>query len=272
MSFDDQTYAQIASYLNNQMDEVEKTAFEALLESDAELTSFLETYKTLEGVYNEEKWTIKTTASIDEVKELARQFRADDVVDLSKKIRTIQQENHTQKSPKKKTYFYYISSAVAIAAIFTLFYFSFMQSLSPADAFEQYHNWNTLPSFQDKGIIDDDTKANLIKAETLFEEKKYKEALTLFSSTTKNKTYIPNAALYIGISQLELQQYTAALKTFEILKNSDAIDHHKAYWYTALVYLKQDDADKAKKILEVLVQNPDYYNSKKAQKLLKKLK
>lgn len=272
MSFDDQTYAQIASYLNNQMDGAEKTAFEAQLESDAELASFLETYKNLEGVYNEEKWTIKATASVDEIKEIARQFRADDVVDLSKKIRAIQQENSSKNPTKKKTYFYYISSAVAVAAICTLFYFSFMQPLSPTDAFEQYHNWNTLPSFQDKGIIDNDTKANLIKAETLFEEEKYKEALALFSSTTKNKTYIPNAALYIGISQLELQQYTEALKTFEVLKNSDVIDKHKAYWYTALVYLKQDDADNAKKILETLVQNPDYYNFKKAQKLLKKLK
>lgn len=271
MSFDDQTYARIASYLNNQMDEAEKTAFEALLESDAELASFLETYKTLEGVYNEEKWTVKTTASVEEVKKLAHQFRTDDVLDLSKKIRAIQQENHVQKSPKRKTYFYYISSAVAVAAIFTLFYFSFMQSLSPNEAFEQYHNWNTLPSFQDKGIAGD-TKANLIKAETLFEEGKYKEALTLFSSTTKNIDYNPNAALYIGISQLELQQYSEALKTFDVLKNSDAIDKHKAHWYTALIYLKQGDAEKAKNTLEILIQNPTYYNYEKAQKLRKKLK
>ncbi|WP_430411296.1 tetratricopeptide repeat protein [Kordia sp.] len=271
MSFDDQTYAQIASYLNNQMDETAKKAFETLLQSDAELASFLETYKTLEGVYNEAKWTVTTTASVEEIKELAQQFRAADVVDVSTKIRAIQQENRVQKSPKKKTYFYYISSAIAVAAICTLFYFSFMQSLSPNDAFEQYHNWSTLPSFKDKGIANT-TKANLIKAETLFTQENYKEALALFSSTTNNQVYNPKAVLYIGVSQLELQQYSEAIQTFHQLKNSDAIDNHKAYWYLTLVYLKQNDAEKAKQTLEILVQNPANYNFDKAQKLLKKLK
>ncbi len=268
MSFDDQTYAQIASYLNNQMDEAEKKAFEALLQNDAELASFLETYKTLEGVYNEEKWTVKTTASIEEVKELTQQFRADDVVDISKKIRAIQQENRKEKSPRKKTYFYYISSVIAIAAMFTLFYFTFMQSLSATDAFEQYHDWSTLPTFQTKS----DSINSLPLARALFKEEKYNEALTVFKSYTTKHEYSPKVALYIGVSQLELQQYSEAIQTFDFLKNSDAIDHHKAYWYTTLLYLKQNDTENAKQTLEILVQNPNYYNYEKAQKLLKKLK
>lgn len=268
MSFDDQTYSQITSYLNNQMDDTEKTAFEAQVESDTELASFLETYTTLEGVYNEEKWAIKTTATKEEIKELAKQFRTGEVADISKKIRVIQQQANAQVRSKKKTYFYYISTAVAIAAIFMLFYFSFMQPLTANDAYKQYHDWNTLPAFQTKS----EASNSLPKARALFNEGKYDTALTLFKSHNNSYPYNPNVAVYIGVCQLELQEYSDALKTFTILQNSNTIDNHKAYWYMALVYLKQNDGDKAKQILKVIVKNPSYYNAEKAQKLIKKLK
>lgn len=270
MSFDDQTYAQIASYVNNQMDEAEKKAFETLLESDDELASFLETYATLEGVYNEEKWTVKSNATIEEVKALANEFRSKDALDVSKKIRAIQQNAHQATTTRsKKSYFYYISSAVAIAAVSTLFYFSFMQSFTANDAFEEYHDWTTLPSFQTKS----DTNNNLAKASTLFQEEKYQEALSIFTKySEESDTYNPQIQLYVGISQLELGNYQDAIQTFDKLLASNTIDNHKAYWYTSLTYLKQNDAEKAKKVLRTLLENPSNYNYEKARKLLEKLK
>ncbi|QHI37809.1 hypothetical protein IMCC3317_31920 [Kordia antarctica] len=270
MNFDDQTYEQVASYLNNEMDKAEKTAFEALLKNDTELASFVETFSTLDSVYNEDTWTIKSNASIEDVKALANEFRGDDVVDLSKKIRAIQQHTTQETSTKnRKSYFYYISSAVAIAAVCSLFYFSFTQSITANDAFEQYHDWNTLPSFQTKSAAEN----NLAKASKLFQEKKYQEALTIFTEYEKeNNTYNPQIQLYIGVSQLELENYQEAIQTFNTLKNSNTIDAHKAYWYTALTYLKQNDAENAKKVLNSLVQISGNYNYEKAKKLLKKLK
>lgn len=270
MSFDDKTYEQIASYLNNQMNEAEKSNFEALLKNDAALASFVETFSSLESVYNEDTWTVKSNASAAEVKALANEFRTDDVVALSKKIRDIQQtENTTTSSGNRKSYFYYISSAVAVAAVMTLFYFTFMQSITATDAFEQYHDWSTLSSFQTKS----DTLNNLIAAEGLFQQEKYQEALTIFKqSARKDSIYDPKKHLYIGISYLELGNYHEALQTFDALLNSDALDNHKAYWYTALTYLKQNDAENAKKVLNTLVQNPNNYNYEKATELLKNLK
>ncbi|WP_420570897.1 tetratricopeptide repeat protein [Kordia sp.] len=270
MSFDEQSYEQIASYLNNQMSEDEKTAFEALLKNDAELASFVDTFSSLESVYNEDTWNVKTNATVKELKALANEFRTDDVVDLSKKIRDIQQEAHTpQVTKNRKTYFYYISSAVAIAAIMTLFYFTFMQSITATDAFTEYHDWNSLPSFQTKS----DTNTNLAKAATLFQQEKYKEALTAFKKHEhETATYDPKIQLYIGVSYLELDNYHEAIQTFDALLNSDTFDHHKGYWYTALTYLKQNDAKNAKKVLEKLVSDPNNYNYQKAKKLLKELK
>lgn len=270
MSFDDQTYSRIASYLNNEMSDAEKANFEVQLKNDAELASFVDTFSTLEGVYDEDKWTVKSNATIEEVKALANAFRADDVMDVSKKIRGIQQHANEEKATtNRKSYFYYISSAVAIAAICTLFYFSFMQSISADDAFEQYHDWASLPSFQTKS----DTNNHLAKASVLFQEEKYQEALTIFTTYAKESdTYNPQIQLYIGISYLELENYHEALQTFDQLLQSNTVDHHKAYWYTALTYLKQNDAESAKKVLKVLVENPTNYNYEKAKELLKKLK
>ncbi|MEM6685095.1 MAG: tetratricopeptide repeat protein [Bacteroidota bacterium] len=269
MSFDDSQYEQIASYINNQMNEAEKTAFEALLNTNEELASFVEICTSLDSVYNENTWNIQSNASVEEVKALANEFRAADVLSLSKKIRAIQsQANTTTPQKTKRTYFYIISSAVAVAAVMTLFYFSFMQSITAVEAFETYHNWNALPSFVKKGTVED-TRA---KAQELFEAEKYQEALTLFNKNAQQTVYDPTLQLYIGVCHLELENYTAALETFDALLNSNTLDNHKAYWYKALTYLKQNDAENAKKILQTLVEDSDNYNYEKAKELLKKLR
>lgn len=272
MSFDEKTFTEIARYLNDDMDQVEREAFDKRLESDAELASFVTTFSSLESVYNEEEWNIQSNTSVEEIKALAKEFRAEDVSDLSKKIRSIQQGERNRSIPqknKKKTYFYYISSAVAVAAVCTLFYFSFFQSLTAVEAFEQYHDWSALPSFQTKS----DTQNTLANAEDLFQQKQYKEALDLFKAHEKTSTtYHPNVQLYIGVSQLELENYAEAIQTFTTLQESDAIDHHKAYWYLALTYLKQNDTESAIKILDILLKDSSNYNYEKAKKLRADLK
>lgn len=269
MSFDDTQYDQIASYINNEMNEAEKTAFEALLKDDNELASFVETCASLDSVYNENTWNIKSNASVAEVKALANEFRSDDVITLSETIRNIQKQDNSSTTKKnKKTYFYLISSAVTIAAVMTLFYFTFMQYLTGSEAFEEYHNWNTLPSFVEKGDVED-TPA---KAEGLFEAGKYQEALAIFIENAKSTTYDPNIHLYIGVCYVELENYPKAMQTFDELLNSNTLDNHKGYWYKALTYLKQNDAENAKKILQTLVQDANNYNYEKAKELLKKLR
>lgn len=270
MSFDDSLYEQIASYVNNQMNEAEKTAFEALLKNDDELASFVQTCTSLESVYNEDTWNVQSNASIDEVKALANQFRADDVVALSKNIRDIQRQgNQSQTTKSKKSYFYFISSAVAIAAVMTLFYFTFMQSITANEAFEQYHNWDNLPSLVEKSNSED----NYAKAQELFQQKKYKEALAIFKQNEQESTtYDPKVQQYIGVCYIELENYHEAIQTFDVLRTSNTLDSHKAYWYTSLTYLKQNNAETAKKMLNTLVQDSSNYNYEKAKELLKKLK
>lgn len=270
MNFDDSTYEEIASYLNNQMDEQAKKAFEERLQNDEDLADFFATYKELDGVYDEQKWNIKINATSSEIKELANQFRTEDVTELSKKIRSIQQKGNTTTSKtKRKTTFYYISSAVAIAALFALFYFSFSQTLSPKEAFDSYNDWSILPAFQTKN----DVQSDISKAVTLFNEKEYKKALTIFkSSQQETSTFDPSIQLYIGVCQLELNYNKEALSTFKNIRNSNTLDAHKAFWFIALTHLKLEDSKSAIATLEQLIQNEDNFNYEKAKNLLKRLK
>ncbi|WP_046743218.1 tetratricopeptide repeat protein [Kordia zhangzhouensis] len=269
MSFDDSTYHEMSRFLNNEMSPTEKEAFEKMLKENPELADFVNTFQSIDHVYNEKQWTVKSSASIEEIKALAREFKAEDVVNLSGKIRSIQKRETETKIPKKRTYFQYIASAVAVAAVCTLLYFSFLPSLTAEQAFERYHDWSSLPSFQTKS----DSENKLAKAETLFRQKKYKEALEIFKDYEQNNTtYDPKIQLYIGVSYLELDNSHEAIQTFDTLLQSDAIDHHKAYWYLALTYLKQNDTKNAKKTLTMLIENTSNFNYSKAKELLKKLK
>jgi hypothetical protein len=78
--------------------------------------------------------------------------------------------------------------------------------------------------------------------------------------------------LYRGVAQLELDQYENALNSFRELIISNTIDHHKGYWYTAMVYLKQGNKELLVESLEIIAANPSYYNHEESLALLKELK
>ncbi len=105
-----------------------------------------------------------------------------------------------------------------------------------------------------------------------FSEKKYQETIILCNKVLQNsETIQPNLLLYLGVSQLELSQYQDALSTFSILEKSNAIDFHKAFWYKSLVYLKQENKEKAIVELQKIKENPNYFNHSEAKKILRKI-
>ncbi|WP_290702158.1 tetratricopeptide repeat protein, partial [Lacinutrix sp.] len=78
--------------------------------------------------------------------------------------------------------------------------------------------------------------------------------------------------LYLGVSQLELENYTEALKNFQKIIDSKTMDQSKGYWYKALTYLKMDDRENAIKEFEISAYSPKHFNHVEARELLKELK
>ena len=86
-----------------------------------------------------------------------------------------------------------------------------------------------------------------------------------------NASHIINLSIYLGASYFHTSNYDKALEIFSDFSTSDAYDSSKGYWYTALVYLKQEKTDEAKEILKFITKDTSHYNYKKATELLKEM-
>ena len=105
----------------------------------------------------------------------------------------------------------------------------------------------------------------------LYEAKKYAESIEIFEklyARNNNPSYI----LYIAICQVELQNFTTAISTFNKLQEEKNIDlKASSYWYLALIYLKQNDKAKATEYLQKLETFNNAY-SQQSVEVLKKIK
>ena len=143
----------------------------------------------------------------------------------------------------------------------------FNRGINNDDLYAEYSDYSNLPSFVSRGEVGTDS---LYNAENLFKENKYKEALDIFQSQINTSTNTGSVYIYTGLSQIELEQYKQAENTFDTLIESNLLDAEKGYWYKALLYLKQDNHEKAISILKVIV-SESLFNNKKATELLNKL-
>ena len=96
----------------------------------------------------------------------------------------------------------------------------------------------------------------------------YEEALTQLRIL--ERTY-PEVKIYEGIIALENENFIAASKILQPLSiNANYKFQHDASWYLALTYLKIDNKEAAKSILQEL-STGNSFRAEKAGKLLKKL-
>ena len=80
------------------------------------------------------------------------------------------------------------------------------------------------------------------------------------------------ANLYSGISLMETEKYLKASKSFQtIITNNNNLFIEQSKWYLAMCYIRMNNTNKAKTILNELV-NEDSFYKKPARKVLKELK
>jgi len=88
----------------------------------------------------------------------------------------------------------------------------------------------------------------------------------LFATTQESELLFYEAITYLEINKTEL-----AIQKFEAHKQYKDALSNKNNWYLALAYIKNDELEKAKIILKIIVKDTKPYNYKKAKRLLKKL-
>lgn len=275
MEFDKEIYDQIDAYLNESMNKDETLVFEKKMQTNELLKQEVELNKSLKTVIKEEGWVIKNPNNTqkEEISSIRSYRRSDEFINAQAAIESSAKQFFDKKYPnkRKKKWIYYTGVVAAVLLAFVVLKYTGSQDTQ--NLYASYSDWDQLPSL----IVQGDDDQQLAKAELLFEDQKYKEAIIVFDTFIKensaegNVKTNPYILSYLGIAHLELENYQKALEYFERLKQSGMIDSSRAHWYKALLYLKKSDIIKAKEQLKLILSNNKNYNYKKAEELLGKL-
>lgn len=254
----------IEQFLKGNLSKSEVEDFLKKIENDVEFKAQVSFEKQLKDSLSEEEWSFMKNKT-PEVEAYNEIYKSKEIQKLKN---VIQDSNNVYQQPKKtisRKWFLYASAAV-IALLVSIYVFK--PSASPQELYLAYIDNSVLPSYISR---EDSGENNLIRAQQFFENKKYEKALDIFEKELKNSS-TPDAAIYLykGIAHMELDEFEEAEKTFDTLIDSDLIDASKGKWYKALLYLKMEDVEKSKTLLNEIVQDATF-NHKIAKKLLQQL-
>ena len=254
---------QINQYLKGTMPEDEKLVFEEKLVKDETLREEVIIQKQLfllQGV--ETKDLPFSTTNESDLLDLRSKLQSEEYKLLSAKIRKASRATKNKSTQHKNYWFKYAVAASLVLVFGVLFYFNSQNSLE--NYYHENVNWEELPSFIEKGNAENDFQ----NGENFFKNKDYKNAIATFKKVNSDNKLYPFALMYLGASYDRNNQNNKAIQTFqELSKLTSFEEHSKGYWYELLIYLKQNNIEKAKEIKAVILQDSNNYNYNEVQKI-----
>lgn len=106
------------------------------------------------------------------------------------------------------------------------------------------------------------------QAHKAYAKKDYAKAIDLFQSHLKLKPEDADATFYLGLAQLEIGDYPAAIDHLETARINGDSFYEDASWYLSLAKVQVDKPDEAKLILKDLTKNENGFYFAKAKELL----
>ncbi|CAL2101328.1 conserved protein of unknown function [Tenacibaculum sp. 190130A14a] len=256
----------IERFLRNELSNEESNQFLERLDTDEMFKEQFLLEKQLFESLNEEEWSFIENTNTKEIEEYIELFRSDEANSLKATLSEVNKDFKKEGAGVKSKLFYIAGIAAAVLVILTLNFFS--GGNNSGDYYNDYIMLNELPSFTNRGEVSE--TENLILAEKLFREKKYKEVVESLNKVSNEELKDGNYHVYKAVSLIEIGEYNEAENELDLLINSDLIDAPKGYWYKSLLYIKSKHLDKAKEVLKELVSKSNY-KQKEARELLEKL-
>lgn len=162
--------------------------------------------------------------------------------------------------PLRRRILYVAGVAAAIAAV-VFFAWPF---LMPDSLYEQYNEHQPLAlqerSGENKLITD---------AENAFNAGNYNLAYTKLTALVSADANDVKASLYLGIAAMETDRLSEAKVIFANLRSGQSAVKDSASWYLALTYVKEEDFERARNVLNTIPE--ESYWGGKAKELLSKL-
>ncbi|MEZ4879184.1 MAG: hypothetical protein R2801_03315 [Chitinophagales bacterium] len=236
----------IIQYVNGEMTELERNAFEKKMEADPFLKEAVEGYLLMK-------------ANGENIEALINDVGASNpFTTTSKKTSIIQMP-----------IFKIVAIAATVLAILfvTLQVFQKERLLQHDKVFKAYFKPLTNPdgkirTAEDDSLVDKTTSTQAIekKAIDFYEKENFKKAIYFYKELVEQDSLNAKHNLFLGISYLANYQTKNAIKTLE---KDFATDDFKddRIWYLALAYIKNNQLDDAKPLLQTLATNDSYYSS-----------
>lgn len=262
--------AQISAYLLETMTPEERRDFEAKMHQDPELQADVALERSLLTHLNEEDWElIDPEPHKERLDALRSSLRSEESIALSEMIKEVGEEYRAKTAkPARKNFLYAIAASIAILISVTS-YFMFKQTTLES-YYAEYANWTELPSFVEK-----DQGTNLMaQGEVLYKGQQYQKTIDHFTQilSTATEEQRPFIWMYIGAAYTELEEYDKALGAFDSLIKTNTLESSRGYWYQLLIYLKMEEKEKVKELLQLILKDANNYNYSKALELQEKLK
>lgn len=255
-------YDNIKQYLNEQLPETDRLAFEQQMKTDPEFAEEVATWAAIYQGIQEHGDEVLNTELTHLGKNLLKQ--QSDSTTMRAKV------NQEQlKSRAMVPRWVYAAAALLLLLVIAL---PLYQKLN--DPANTYASAETLYSenFQmpNAPAVRDATLSSWRQA---YENKQFPEAIAELEKLLSNPAYPrkAEAQLFIGLSHLGAGDAQNAIETFQNV-SPDSFEWEDAQWYTAMAYLKLNDTEKAKSILQALSVQASAELRAKAVKVLTQIK
>lgn len=238
-------YEEIEKYLNHELADEERQAFEKRMQVDADFSSFVKSYISIHE---------SLQAGVD---------RASKEQVLKATLREVSEKHFDKKNVISIISMRNIYWAAA-AAIFLAVCLIFIYNLQDPATYERFAQHQSLALAQRSESNSELQHA----AEDAFNNADYEQAAKYLAQLSKSSPDDNNLKLYWAIALIETSQYDKSDSLLTVISSS-FIYKHTATWYQALSYLKQGKLEAAKTLLKKIPESAEKYD--KAQSLLNAL-
>lgn len=238
----------IETYLDGSMDKEERERISMSLNKDKEFSVAIELHK-----------------------DVNESILDDEIFEFRNIIITLFDKKDTRTSGKKAQIMKYLKYPVAaiILALISLSLFQILSFKSAEEIFSIYYRpYQT--DISTRSVINSTDKIQL--SYILYQEGSFEVSFNILKNHLEKNADDQTAIFYYSLNAIELAKYDLAESELLLLKeNAFSPFSLHARWYLAMLYLKTEQIDEAKKYLRSLSTEENMY-CKKAKEILKKLR
>jgi len=242
----------IDRYLEGEMNEAERMAFEAQMQEDPDLKNTVELYRDVNQTLKTKLHPgEKESALRNTVSEMRGDFFSEETIEDRPTVKVVR--------------FNRSRWIAAVAAVFIGVVMFVWAPWKTQDLYQQYADIQ-MPTFVERGTP---TNVLLSRATAAFNDKKFAEAIPDFEELLKNDPKNSFVQLYYAIALLESGKTDRSRQQLTELYNGTSLFKYDAAYYMAMSYLKEKNNSASKDWLNKIPADAGLYE--KAQGLLKKL-